>query len=158
MLISRKLEIPCSVFTLAPGSYNMKLLWINKNQTTLSSTAWACKAQSSVIRKQCPNYTLKFDSYWNELRQVFPGRTGSNTSCWFRWVGKIPWRRKWQPTLAFLSDKSHGQRSPAGYNRNGHQELDTTEWLDTQNELVLRFPFIKLCIWGIWHLFSLLDG
>ena len=29
------------------------------------------------------------------------------------WVGKIPWRRKWQPTLVFLSGKSHGQRSLA---------------------------------------------
>ena len=27
------------------------------------------------------------------------------------WVGKIPWRRKWQPTLAFLPRKYHGQRS-----------------------------------------------
>ena len=26
------------------------------------------------------------------------------------WVGKIPWRRKWQPTLVFLSGKSLGQR------------------------------------------------
>ena len=32
------------------------------------------------------------------------------------WVGKIPCRRKWQPTLAFLSVKSHGQRSLASYN------------------------------------------
>ena len=31
------------------------------------------------------------------------------------WVGKIPWRRKWQPTPAFLSGKSHEQRSLAGY-------------------------------------------
>ena len=27
------------------------------------------------------------------------------------WVGKIPWSRKWQPTLVFLPGKSHGQRS-----------------------------------------------
>ena len=27
------------------------------------------------------------------------------------WVGKIPWRREWQPTLIFLPGKSHGQRS-----------------------------------------------
>ena len=27
------------------------------------------------------------------------------------WVGKIPWRRKWQPTLVFSPRKSHGQRS-----------------------------------------------
>ena len=31
------------------------------------------------------------------------------------WVGKIPWRRKWQPTPAFLPGKFHGQRSLAGY-------------------------------------------
>ena len=31
------------------------------------------------------------------------------------WVRKIPWRRKWQPTPVFLSEKSHGQRSLAGY-------------------------------------------
>ena len=30
------------------------------------------------------------------------------------WVGKIPWRRKWQPTLVFLPGKSHGQRSLVG--------------------------------------------
>ena len=32
------------------------------------------------------------------------------------WVGKIPWRRKWQPNPAFLPGKSHGQRSLVGYN------------------------------------------
>jgi len=31
------------------------------------------------------------------------------------WVGKIPWRRKWQPTSVFLPGKSHGQRSLEGY-------------------------------------------
>ena len=31
------------------------------------------------------------------------------------WVGKIPWRRKWQPTPVFLPEKFHGQRSVAGY-------------------------------------------
>ena len=27
------------------------------------------------------------------------------------WVGKIPWRRKWQPTPVLLPRKSHGRRS-----------------------------------------------
>ena len=31
------------------------------------------------------------------------------------WVGKIPWRRKWQPTPILLPGESHGQRSLAGY-------------------------------------------
>ena len=29
-------------------------------------------------------------------------------------VRKIPWRRKWQPTLEFLTGESHAQRSLAG--------------------------------------------
>ena len=30
-------------------------------------------------------------------------------------VGKIPWRRKWQPTPVFMPGESYGQRSMAGY-------------------------------------------
>ena len=44
------------------------------------------------------------------------------------WVGKIPWRRAWQPTSVFLPTESHRQRSLAGYSPWGHEELDTTEW------------------------------
>ena len=47
---------------------------------------------------------------------------------WFDpWVGKIPWRRKGQPTSIFLPEKSHGQRRLVGYSPWGHKELDTTE-------------------------------
>ena len=31
------------------------------------------------------------------------------------WVGKILWKRVWQPILVFLPGESHGQRSLAGY-------------------------------------------
>ena len=37
------------------------------------------------------------------------------------WVGKIPWRRKWQPTPVLLPGESHGQRSLAGYSPRGHR-------------------------------------
>ena len=30
-------------------------------------------------------------------------------------VGKIPWRRAWQPTPVFLPGKFNGQRSLVGY-------------------------------------------
>ena len=43
------------------------------------------------------------------------------------WVGKIPWRRKWQPIPGFLPEKLHGQRSLVGYSRRGHKELAMTE-------------------------------
>ena len=37
-------------------------------------------------------------------------------------IWKIPWRRKWQPTPVFLLGKSHGRRSPEGYNTWGHKD------------------------------------
>ena len=47
------------------------------------------------------------------------------------WVGKIPWRWKWQPTPVLLPGESHGQKSLAGNGPQGHKESDTTEWLHT---------------------------
>ena len=43
------------------------------------------------------------------------------------WVGKIPWRRAWQPTPAFLPGEPHGQRSLAGYSPWAPKDSDTTE-------------------------------
>jgi len=31
------------------------------------------------------------------------------------WVGKIPWRREWQPTPILLPGESHGWRILVGY-------------------------------------------
>ena len=42
-------------------------------------------------------------------------------------VGKIPWRRKWQPIPALLPGKSHGRRTLVGYSQWGRKESDTTE-------------------------------
>ena len=52
------------------------------------------------------------------------GTSGEEPACPYRrhtrcgfdpWVGKIPWRRTWQPTAVFLPGKSHGQRSLVAY-------------------------------------------
>jgi len=47
-------------------------------------------------------------------------------------VGSIPGSRKsrgrkWQPNPVFLPEKSHGQRSLAGYSPRGHKESDMSE-------------------------------
>ena len=52
------------------------------------------------------------------------GDTGDSDSIW---VGKMPWRRKWQPTPVFLPGESHGERRLEGYNPCGHKESDMTE-------------------------------
>ena len=45
-----------------------------------------------------------------------------NVGPWFDpWDGKIPWRRKWQPTPVLLPRKFHGWRSLMGYSPWGHR-------------------------------------
>ena len=36
-----------------------------------------------------------------------PANAGDKRLGFDPWVGKIPWRRKWQPPLVFLLGKSH---------------------------------------------------
>ena len=66
------------------------------------------------------------------------GSDGKETTCQCRryrrlrfdpWVGKAPWRRKWQPTPVFLPGEFHGQRSLEGYSPWGCKESDRTEQL-----------------------------
>ena len=42
-------------------------------------------------------------------------------------IGKIHWKRTWQPNPVFLPGESHGQRSLEGYGPQGHKELDMTK-------------------------------
>ena len=58
------------------------------------------------------------------------------------WVGKIPWRRKWQPTQVFLPRESHGQRSLAGYSP--WNQLQRVKYHWATNPFIFFFPnYIK---------------
>ena len=73
----------------------------------------------------------------------FPdGTSGKEPSCQCRkfkrhgfdpWVKKIPCRKVWKLTPAFLPGKSHGQRSLAAYGPQGHRESDKAERLSMQH-------------------------
>ena len=54
------------------------------------------------------------------------------------WIGKIPWRRKWQPISVFSPGESQGQRSLSGYSPWGHKESDMTEWFGTHTQILLK--------------------
>ena len=85
-------------------------------------------------------------------------------------VGKIFWRRRWQPIPVFLPGESYRQRRLAGYSPKGHKQSDTTEHMDQQisqriqhpsihekmkaSELIELIPFI--CISAIWGQFPVL--
>ena len=72
---------------------------------------------------------MKLSIYWFRKEKIkgkkwkgFPGGSDGKASAsnagdpgFDPWVGKIPWRRKWQPTPVFLPGKSHGQRNLVGY-------------------------------------------
>ena len=85
---------------------------------------------------------------WN-FGTWFPGGTsGKEPTCQCRrhkshgfdpWVRKMPRRREWQPTPAFLLGEFHGQRTLVGHSPWGHKESDTTELLSTQAHMQLGF-------------------
>ena len=65
------------------------------------------------------------------------------------WVGKIPWRRAWQPTPVFLSRESQGQRRiPGGLQSMGSQRVGH-DW----NDLACMQTFY-IFIYHIWQLYS----
>ena len=90
---------------------------------------------------------------------------GKESSCQCRrhgfhpWVGKIPWRRAWQPISVFLPGESHGQRSLAGYSPWGRKKSDTTEHIITEigfsKYLMPQWQGKKICNWLNSHVNSL---
>ena len=68
------------------------------------------------------------------------------------WVGKIPWKRKLQLTPLFLTGKSHGLRSLAGYNPRGHKRVrhnlgtkQQQHLLDSSQHILVIIPITKKC-------------
>ena len=67
-------------------------------------------------------------------------------------VRKTPWRRKWQPTSAFLPGKPLGQRSRVGCSPRGCNEWDMTDSATKQHtrknpQTCVSFPVLKLVKW-----------
>ena len=92
------------------GSCRIRLLAMFSEADTIRSKRYFNGAFPMALCLQCRRHrTLGFDP----------------------WVGRIPWRRKWQPTPVFLPGKSHGQRSLEGYSPWVLKELETTKQLST---------------------------
>ena len=51
--------------------------------------------------------------------------------------GRFPWRKKWLPTLVFLLEKFHGQRSLVGYSPWDCKELNVIEHMHTHTHTEL---------------------
>ena len=77
------------------------------------------------------------------------------------WVGKIPWRREWQPPPVFFPGESQGQRSLVDYSPWGRK---SRTWLSDWHTSRFKIPCARhismadsterwgagLC-WSLWH-------
>ena len=65
------------------------------------------------------------------------------------WVGKIPWRRKWQPTPVFLPGESRGQGSLVGCRLGSHRVRH--DWNDLAAAATIlnpTYPLIHIYLVG----------
>ena len=63
------------------------------------------------------------------------------------WVGKIPWRRKWQRSPIFLTGESHGQRSLVDCSPWGHKDpqLNTLHIHTCAGTEDVKYGTIEIC-------------
>ena len=75
-----------------------------------------------ILKHHCHCVTLLLQNLELSLNSTSGG--GKEPTCQCRrfkrrgfnpWVGKIPWKRSWQPIPIFLPGESHGQKSLVGY-------------------------------------------
>ena len=113
--------------------------------------------QSFYLNFQLPNasYPLPFPismhdglSWWFSVKKKSAcdaGDTGDLGA--IPGFGRSPVGGKWQSIPVFLIEKSHGQRSLAGYSPKRCKELDTTEWLGTHTLYnVFHILFLSIAI------------
>ena len=116
-----------------------KSVVVEQTQTTvykheLCSHSSCRKGGGSPLRGHGYRFTQNLHLGNWSLLICFPGGTrGKETACQYRkqkrhgfdpCVGKILWRRAWQPTPGLLPGKSYGQRSLAGYHTHDCKESD----------------------------------
>ena len=87
-----------------------------------------------------------FSNNGTEYTRISKWLNGRESSCQCRrlgfnpGIGKILWRRKQQPTPVFLPEKSHGQRSQAGYTPWGQSQTWPSHWAHTIEHTVNDWP------------------
>ena len=119
---SRNSLTSVSYISLMPNGQHACIFKISQFSPTYTR---ALQSPQSFLSMQMVAGTGKFEKLWLKacglIDQPKMMLSSKESACQCRrpgmdpWVGKIPWKRKWQPTPAFLPGESHGQRSLAGY-------------------------------------------
>ena len=106
-----------------------------KNPAAIQETSVRILSQEDPLENVSP---LK--SSWASLVAQTVKNPPAMRETWVpSWVGKIPWRRKWQATPIFLPGESYGQRSLAGNSPWGCKESRVTKHSPFQVDCLLKF-------------------
>ena len=106
---------------------SLRSLRVGHDWATSISLSLSCigEGNGNPLQYFCLENPRDREAWWAEVHGVAKSRT---------WLGDFTfpftfmhWRRKWQPTPAFLPGESQGERSLVGCRRWGHTESDTTE-------------------------------
>ena len=108
---------------------HLKLIWASLLGSAGKEST--CNAGDPVwfLGREDSRYPLQY-SWASLVAQLVKNSPAMRERPWFDpWIGKIPWRWKWQLRPVFLPGKFRGQRSLVGYSPWSHKESDTTERL-----------------------------
>ena len=128
-------------------SRHQQILFLSISSLQIDSSCCVCAPEIPYVLEALTNISEEslvhffLNSLW-VLTSGFPGGSvGKESALQCRrhqfnpWSGKIPQRRKWQPTLVFVPGESHGQWSLASYSP-WVEELDVTQQLNYQHHVV----------------------
>ena len=128
-----------SVYSPSPlsGEQEMKIL---------SFSSWLDLSGPALLQEPTQSHRNKTKDAPHTLNRLPWWLSGKEPvcQCWSTrfnlWVGKSPWRRKWQPTPVFLPGEFHGQKSLVCYSPWGRKEPDATERLTLSLQPTPRVP------------------
>ena len=141
---------------------------VNKEGPIVQSytSQWPHKGQREAWNYHLPghcNFLLKAGSY-NLVGSLYPSVRPSlvaqkvkNPPEFDPWVGKIPWRRAWQPTPVFLPGESPWMEEPGGLQSMGLQRVGHDLATNTQTWIIcVQERSIQKCIISEWGAFGII--
>ena len=122
------------VFILPLPAYGLDSLFSKRHQR--AGLARECSVSLREKGRSGVQFGHTVKGHIDSIQGFLGGASGKEPTCQCRrrkkhgfdpWVRKIPWRRAWQPTPAFMPGEPHGQRSLAGCSPWRHKESDVAE-------------------------------
>ena len=106
----------------------------------------------SFFIKAEKNYTVLGLLWWLSGKSTCQGRRPGFAP----WVGKIPWRRKWQPTPVFLPGKFPWTGEPGRLQSMGSQRVGH-DWTTSLSYIYIYYKMLYICTHSIFLIHLVTD-